>query len=419
MTKLLAERDPDGVVVSGQPQQLSLWVYSSGLDGRLSAGLTDGQGQPTTALLGDLSFIGWKQLRAAIKVTNYPLKLRSLLIESTGPRLIGAVALSDLAADGIVLEKFEQPGGWWRQTAGVSTAIADLPTGPGQIREGRPALGASVDLFGGSILIRPPLGPKPLPALFSARTLEKLGIGLGRPFTLRIQSTDVPLTAVGTVDYFPTLYPGDDFLMVPRMALLDRLTRGTEQGFYTNEMWLHVGGPSSKVVSRIQNTMRGSVSDLVDRQQLEAGALEDPLRQSLHAELLIGFLAALAIVLVAYGLHFLAVTRGRVAEFAILQANGLPWRKVRRGLLAEQLILLGYGLVVGAGMGLLLSWVILPQLHLGTTASDLTPPTVLAIDRMTAGYAMAALALGCVVAGQLAARLGGRFQLVRQLRELA
>jgi hypothetical protein len=419
LTKLLADNDPDGVIAPGRPQQLSLWVYSSGLDGRLTAGLTDGGGQPAAAILGDLSFLGWKQLTAALKVTSYPVRLRSLLIEPTGPRQSGTVALSDLGVDGTVLERFDQPGGWWRQMLGVATAIAVLPTAPGQVRDGRRAVGVAVDLNGGAMLIRPPLGAKPLPALFSARTLEKMGIGLGRPFTLRIQSTDVLLSAVGTVDYFPTLYPGDDFLLVPRLPLLDRLTRANEQGFYTNEMWLRVAGPPGMVVSRIQDTMRASVSDLVDRQQLAAAALDDPLRQSLHAELLIGFLAALAMVVVGYGLHFLAVTHGRVAEFAILQANGLPWRKVRRGLLAEQLILLAYGLLVGAGMGLLLSWVVLPQLHLGTAASDLTPPTVFVVDRVTAGYAVAAVVLGCLVAGQLATRLGGRFQLVRQLRELA
>jgi ABC-type antimicrobial peptide transport system permease subunit len=184
-------------------------------------------------------------------------------------------------------------------------------------------------------------------------------------------------------------------------------------------VWLKVSGLTSKVTSTIQDTMRGSLIELVDRQQLEASAIEDPLRQSLHAELLIGFLAALAIVVVAFGLHFLAVTRGRVAEFAILQANGLPWRRVRRGLIAEQLILLAYGLLVGAAMGLLLSWVILPELHLGTAASDLTPPTILVVDRATAVSAAAAVAIACLLAGQVAARVGGRFELVRQLRDLA
>jgi ABC-type antimicrobial peptide transport system permease subunit len=281
-------------------------------------------------------------------------------------------------------------------------------------------VGAAVDLSGGTMVMRPAPGLKPLPALVSAATLEKMGIGLGRPFSLRMESIDVPMTTVGTVDYFPTLYPGvDDFLLVPRLALLDRLTRGGSVNAYPNEVWLRVAGPTSKVVSTIQDTMRGSLIDLVDRQQLEAAAIEDPLRQSLHAELLIGFLAALAIVVVAFGLHFLAVTRGRVAEFAILQANGLPWRRVRRGLIAEQLILLAYGLLVGAGMGLLLSWVILPELHLGTAASDLTPPTVLVVDRATAASAAVGLAVACLLAGQVAARVGGRFQLVRQLRDLA
>jgi hypothetical protein len=420
LTKLLADRDPDGIVVPGKPQQLSLWVYSSGLDGRLSAGLTDGLGAPVTALLGDVTFSGWKQLNASINATSYPLRFRSLSIASTGGHQSGTMALSDLAAGGVVIEKFEQPDGWWRQTAGLDIAVANLPTGPGQARDGRPAVGAHVDLSGGTMVIRPALGLKPLPALLSASTLEKMGIGLGRPFTLRMESTDVPMTAIGSVDYFPTLYPGiDDFLLVPRLALLDRLTRGGSVNAYANEVWLRVPDATGKVATQIRDTWRASLIDLVDRRQLEAAAIEDPLRQSLHAELLIGFLAALAIVVVAFGLHFLAVTRGRVAEFAILQANGLPWRKVLRGLIAEQLILLAYGLLVGAGMGLLLSWVILPELHLGTTAGDLTPPTILVIDRVTAVYTAGGLALACVLAGQLAARLGGRFQLVRQLRDLA
>jgi hypothetical protein len=420
LTRQLADRDPDGIVVPGEPKQLSLWVFSSGLDGRLSAGMTDGVGAPVTSLLGDLSYTGWKQLTASVKVTSYPLRIRSLSIAPTGPQRSGSIALSDLAADGAVIEKFEQPDGWWRHTTGLHTAVANLPTGPSQTRDGRPALGAAVDLSGGGMMIRPAIGLKPLPALLSTSTLEKMGIGLGRPFTLRIESTDVPMTAVGTLDYFPTLYPGlDDFLVVPRLALLDRLTRADSVNAYANEVWLRVNGPTSKVASEIQDTMRASLIELIDRQQLEAAAIQDPLRQSLHAELLIGFLAALAIVVVAFGLHFLAVTRGRVAEFAILQANGLPWRRVRRGLIAEQLILLVYSLLVGGAMGLLLSWVILPELHLGTAASDLTPPTLLVVDRVTAVSAAVALALACLLAGQMAARVGGRFQLVRQLRDLA
>lgn len=419
-TRLLAARDPDGIVVPGEPMQLSLWVYSSGFDGRLLAGLTDGLGAPVTVDLGDLKFSDWKQLIAPIKVTTYPLKMRSLSVVPTGINLTGAIALSDLAADGVVIEKFESADGWWRQTQGIDTAVANLPTGTSQSHDGRPAVGADVDVSGGPMVIRPAPGVKPLPAVVSAGTLEKMGIGLGRPFTLRMESTDVPMIAVGSVDYFPTLYPGvDDFLLVPRLALLDRLTRGGSVDAYANEVWLKVAGPTSNVVARLEDTMRASLSELVDRQQLEAAAIEDPLRQSLHAELLIGFLAAVAIVVVAFGLHFLAVTRGRVAEFAILQANGLPWRRVRRGLIAEQLILLAYGLLVGAAMGLLLSWVILPELHLGTAASDLTPPTILVVDRVTALSAAVGLAIACLLAGQVAARVGGRFQLVRQLRELA
>ncbi|MFI5267917.1 MAG: hypothetical protein ACHQ7M_11120, partial [Chloroflexota bacterium] len=181
-TKLLADRDPDGITVPGAPQQLSLWVYSSGLDGRLSAGLTDGLGAPVAAPLGDLSFSGWKQLSAPIKITSYPLRLRALSIAPAGANLTGTIALSDLAAGGVVIETFEQPDGWWRQSAGLDTGVANLPTAQSQVREGRPALGAEVDLSAGTMEMRPPLGVKPLPAIVSAGTLEKMGIGLGWTF---------------------------------------------------------------------------------------------------------------------------------------------------------------------------------------------------------------------------------------------
>ncbi|HEU0169516.1 MAG TPA: hypothetical protein VFS62_17220, partial [Chloroflexota bacterium] len=226
-TKLIADGDPDGIAVQGTPQQLSLWVYSSGFDGRLTAGLTDGLGAPVNAVLGDLSFSGWKQLSAPFKVTRYPVKMRSLSIAPTGGNLTGTIALSDLAAGGVVIEKFEQADGWWRQTQGIDVGVANLPTSPAQSRDGQQAVGANVDLSGGAMVMRPAPGLKPLPAIVSTGTLEKMGIGLGRPFTLRMESIDLPVTAVGTVDYFPTLYPGvDDFLLVPRLALLDRLTRG-------------------------------------------------------------------------------------------------------------------------------------------------------------------------------------------------
>src|SRR4029077_3613189 len=124
------------------------------------------------------------------------------------------------------------------QTEGIDVALANLPTGASQSRDGRPSVGAAVDLSGGAMAMRPAPGLKPLPAIVAAGTLAQMGIGLERPFTLRTESTDVPMIAVGSIDYFPTLYPGvDDFLLVPRLALLDRLTRGGSLDGYANEVW--------------------------------------------------------------------------------------------------------------------------------------------------------------------------------------
>src|SRR4029077_5035544 len=51
-TGLLGAGDLDGIALPAEPRELSLWVYSTGLDGRVSAQVTDASGAVLTARLG-------------------------------------------------------------------------------------------------------------------------------------------------------------------------------------------------------------------------------------------------------------------------------------------------------------------------------------------------------------------------------
>ncbi|HKC82757.1 MAG TPA: FtsX-like permease family protein, partial [bacterium] len=133
----------------------------------------------------------------------------------------------------------------------------------------------------------------------------------------------------------------------------------------------------------------------------------------------IGLVAALTLVIVGFGLHFLAIARGRVSESAIMQANGLPWSVVDRGLFIEQAVVVAYSVLVGAVLGLLMAWVILPVLQTSVVPDEVIPPTVVTFDARTLLVAAAALLVAAWVVGQAGIRSASRFRLHDELRALA
>ena len=124
-------------------------------------------------------------------------------------------------------------------------------------------------------------------------------------------------------------------------------------------------------------------------------------------------------VVIGFGLHFLAAARRRVSESAIMQANGLPWSVVDRGLFIEQAVVLGYSLAVGALLGAVMAWTILPVLKTSVLPEELIPPTIVTLDPRTLVVATIALLAAAAIVGWLAIRSAGRFRLAEELRALA
>ena len=241
---------------------------------------------------------------------------------------------------------------------------------------------------------------------------------MGQSFPLHIETNDVSVHLVGLVDYFPTLYPGqDDFLLLPGESLTERL-RNLDSYAYPNEAWIRVSGPTTTAAGAVAKVTRGEAG-ITDRESLEAAALSNPLRLSLDAALVIGLVAALTMVVVGFGLHFLAIARGRVGESAIIQANGLPWRVVDRGLFTEQLVVLCYSVVVGVFLGAVMAWTILPVLQTSVLPEEIIPPTVVTLDARTLLAGAAALVVAAWIVGQAGIRAASRFRLHDELRALA
>jgi hypothetical protein len=422
----LVDLDPDGLRLAGRPVQLAMWVWSSGLGGELSVDLTDAAGRACSCSMGSLNFTGERVLTVPLAFSapaRYPLRLRGFRVHTTndGPH-DGELAVSDLrgvAADGStgVIEAFEAPAGWWQESQGPISDNFDLTPGMAHPRAGHPTATLPAHLYRGTLVFQPAPSQQALPALVSVLTLGQLGVGLGQAFPMHVDTVVVSVVAVGVVDYFPTLYPGqDNFLVLPRDSLLDRLGHEHYSLAWPNEAWLKFKADPGPAVKKL-----GTVTDLVDlevRSTLLATALGDPLRQALQATLTIGFVAALGMAVVGFGLHFLVAARERHSEYAILQANGMPPRLVQRSLAAEQAVLLLYSVFVGAGLALLMAWTILPSVQVSPDLTDLIPPTVVRFDPLAAGLVLALVLVVAFAAGQLASRLGGRLRLLEELRLL-
>ncbi len=426
MGKLMSG-DPDGAPIPGRPQALSLWVYSSGLDASLDADLLGANGRPVHAMFGSLASRGWTQVQApltGVTALDVPLRLRALTLKATGLSTRGEIDLSELragpasAGSAPLIEAFRVADGWWQELFGQFGGVTALSVGP-RLRDGEPTTGLKVDLTGGTVVaLHPAPSSAPLPGLISSQTAEKLGVKPGQSLPLHIETNDVTVRLVGTLDYFPTVYPGqDDFLLVPLESLVERLRR-LDTYAYPNEAWIRVSGSPAAADTAIENAVhaRGHV---VDRETVEKGALSSPLRLSLDAALVIGLVAALTMVVIGFGLHFLAIARSRVSESAIMQANGLPWRIVDQSLLTEQLVVLGHSVVVGAALGALMAWAILPVLQTSVLPNDLIPPTIVTLNGATLGAAAIAVLLAAGVVGRLAMRSASRFRLNDELRALA
>ena len=371
---------------------------------------------------------------------RYPLKLRQLELDAAGRGAPGTVALSDLdvaTAGGVpqVVESFAEANNfseltpfpsrfnlgrlaaWWKTNPATGLTDDFLHGTQDHPRDGRPTSSFAVFPGDGTMLIRPPSTRSALPVLAPRSFLDEVGVAPGEPFPISVDSFDLPVAVVGVADHFPTLYPEQNqFLVAPRDGLLAQLGYTGYPRPWPNELWLKTGRAAA--VAKSLRADRADVRAVLSRSEQEAAARSDPEQLGLESNLLIGFLAAMTLAVVGFIVHFLVVTRARLSDYAILQANGMSRELIRRSLGAERATLLGFAVVSGTAIGLLLAWVLLPSIQVGTDIAQVVPPTLVTVDPVLTGGAIAVVVAAALLGGAAGTRLAGRFHLMDELRLL-
>jgi FtsX-like permease family len=419
LTAKMNAADPDGVGVPGSPRALMLSVDSSGVSARIDVQISDSAGDIRDVPLGTVATPGWTDLSAPLTGVSFPIRVRAITISPTDIGVAGDVAIRNLRSDsGTVIESFDITDGWWQEAFAPNPAA--LPVAPTFVRtdQGQPSVDIAVN--NEEVLLMPPASQRPLPVLLASQSMADLGLSIGQPFPIHIETVNIELVAVGSFDEFPTYYPGsEDFLVVPMSSLLARMGRLGVVSPWANELWMSVPtSDAATVTSKVNSDLTLLNTQLLTEAQARTTALNDPLRSGFAKELGIGALIALLVVVINFVMHFLAAARNRTTQYAIMRANGVPQSTLRNALIGEQIAVLISGLVAGTAIGLAVAWAVLPVFHLGNLPTDLIPPSLFHIDPLTLvevvlGTAALSLVTGVVVAGR-----GARVHVMNAIRAL-
>ena len=231
---------------------------------------------------------------------------------------------------------------------------------------------------------------------------DELGLKVGDTTRLFLANRSTPVKFVSFADFFPTFPSADapyivaDLREIQRIVSVDQ-TRGADS---TNELW--ISAPDSEVdqLRKIEDLMK--LNNVPPRLLQHAGtevmrSRSDALTAAgWNGYLAFGFMAVTTVSVLAFIVTGWTTYRLRRLELAVLKSMGLTTRQMLIMIGLEQIIIASISMLIGAGIGFMLSAVLLPYLA-GKDAATLAPPMAVEI-----GTDMLALLLGIVAVALIA-----------------
>lgn len=221
-----------------------------------------------------------------------------------------------------------------------------------------------------------------------------LNIGDTLAATVKIagDQREVKFRIIAAVDLWPGFYPQDAPIVVANLDyIFDQMG-----GQYPYDVW--IARDQAAKVSEIVGGVRGlgiAVIDTRDAQEQIATEQARPQRQGLFGLLSVGFITAGALTLLGFLLSALITARRRSIELGVLRALGLSGVQVLVALVLEQVTLVVAGLAAGTGIGLAVSFYVVPLLQVGLPPHPGTPSfqPLIAWDQVTIIYLVFGVAL--------------------------
>jgi hypothetical protein len=371
--------------------------------------LVQGASRAVRVDLGRLEAGGVRPLRGRLDPAGGPWRLQRLWVQRE-PGVTSAVSVA-LTFDSVragqggawrLVEGFDDPARWYSLNDNAYEPGDTLAPATGV--DGA-ALGVAIDApnSGVTLGIGHASVPEALPAVVTPGFLRAVSAQVGRvvrvrgpiPGDLLIQVTGVASVLPGTVGSNAAAFVNADWLLVhAQRNPIDRPQIG--------EVWT-VGGASGQAVAERLGAGGVRVETRTAAADLEADLAQQAPSLALLL-LLVGAAAGAALATGGVMLHLYLTGRRRAFELAVLEVFGARRRDLWGPVAVEQGSLVGYGVLCGGLIGLLVALVALPAIPQFADGPSVPPP-IYTPDWGTLGLALglAVLLVGLGLAAVVAA----------------
>ncbi|MCB0037859.1 MAG: FtsX-like permease family protein, partial [Anaerolineales bacterium] len=309
----------------------------------------------------------WRYFEGDVTHLPQPLRLRSLWLRSRtfDPEFRENISYDDLTVvlpngEQQIFQDFEGQDEWgptgFSFFAGINTVEAH--SGENRLDLGFGLRGVLRTVWYG-IQNHQDYRPFPLPALISRTLQEQTGLQVGDQLGVRVQPNNLEayvftFEIMGVVDYFPTLYDGQDagYLVTLRDPLLNELNGALHDPILTNELLVTQSQlATSETAAAALPELYGQAARILERETVRDTLRAFPMAIGLRSAALFGYILATVLSLAGFSSNFILSTRQRVGQYGILRALGLASKQLYRMLMLEQLLLIISGLVLGTVLG--------------------------------------------------------------------
>ncbi|WP_243735201.1 ABC transporter permease [Paenibacillus turpanensis] len=200
---------------------------------------------------------------------------------------------------------------------------------------------------------------------------EKHQLKPGDMVSASISGTALDFIVVGTVPYWPSLYPqSSPFFITNLEYIYDQVP------LIPYEVWIKMaeGAKVGPLVEQLTAKGIQLASDVKDVRNELIIQGKHPARGGVFGILSLGFLVSVIISLVGYLLYWFFHLSGRVVQFGVLRAMGLSRKQLTGMLLLEQSFTAVLSIGLGLGIGKLTSLLFLPFLQTTGSAQAQVPP---------------------------------------------
>ncbi|MBO9600689.1 MAG: FtsX-like permease family protein [Cohnella sp.] len=224
----------------------------------------------------------------------------------------------------------------------------------------------------------------PKAVLISRSLADKAQVKPGDPIRVSWDGLDqAPFTVYGIIDYWPSWNPlpsseggnDDGRAVLPNLVVGHLATIQNRLAVEPYEVWLKLKDDAT--YSQIYDQLvkkKLTISSFRDAKQELIRSKNDPFRLAINGVMTLGFAISMLISLFGFLLFWVLTLSGRTLQYGVLRAMGISFPQIIGMLVSEQLLTSGAAVLIGVGIGNLVSELFVPLFEMSFDAKDQVPP---------------------------------------------